>query len=76
MPWSRPLDVRKRDDLIGKTGTLKHKVTIVDAKEEYHGVGVKVRDFRGMEYWTALDNIALDDENDSVAAESLGKTRD
>lgn len=65
MPWSRPLDVRKRDDLIGKTGTLKHKVTIVDAKEEYHGVGVKVRDFRGM-----------DDENDSVAAESLGKTRD
>lgn len=74
--WSKPINVKRREDLIRRTGTLKHKVTIVDAKEEYHGVDVKVRDFRGEEYWTSLDAVELDNEKDPVAAESLGENYD
>ncbi|MGK5509440.1 hypothetical protein [Brevibacillus formosus] len=72
--WSKPVNVKKRHDLIQKTGTLKHKVTIVDAKEEFHGVDVKVRDFRGSEYWTTLDDVELDNEKDSAATEPLDET--
>ncbi|MED1915794.1 hypothetical protein P4V64_10790 [Bacillus thuringiensis] len=74
MVWSRPVNVKKREDLIRRTGTLKHKVTIVDAKEEFHGVDVKVRDFRGEEYWTTLDDVELDNEKDPAGTESLGET--
>ncbi|MGG1662921.1 hypothetical protein [Brevibacillus sp. NRS-1366] len=75
MGWHKPIKPNKRTDLIHQTGRLKHKVTIVDADESFHGVNVKVRDFRGEEYWTTLDDVELDNEKDPAATESLGETR-
>lgn len=75
MGWHRPIKPKKRNDLVGQTGTLKKKITIVDANESYHGVDVQVRDFRGEKYWTSLENVELDNEKDPAATESLGETR-
>lgn len=71
----RPIKPKKRTDLVGQTGTLKHKITIIDAKESFHGVDVQVRDFRGDKYWTSLENIELDSEKDPAGTESSGETR-
>ncbi|GIO06255.1 hypothetical protein J31TS6_22830 [Brevibacillus reuszeri] len=64
MGWHKPIKPKKRTDLLGRKGRLKQKVTIVDANESFHGVDVKVRDFRGEEFWTSLDNLELDEEKD------------
>lgn len=51
----------KREDLIGKTGTILRSIAVVDAKEEGGEVEVRVLDERGNEYWAALDgDIDLD----------------
>lgn len=70
MGWHRPVKLKQRKDLIGQAGTLKHKVTIVDANESYHGIDVQVRDFRGEKFWTSLENVNLDNEKDPAATES------
>lgn len=75
MGWYGPIKPKKRTDLVGQTGTLKHKITIIDANESFHGVDVQVRDFRGEKYWTSLDNVELDSEKDSAGTESLDETR-
>lgn len=70
MGWYGPIKPKKRNDLIGQTGTLKQKITIMDANESYHGIDVQVRDFRGDKFWTSLENINLDNDKDSAATES------
>ncbi|MED4581841.1 hypothetical protein P9578_03505 [Brevibacillus choshinensis] len=76
MGWHKSIKTKVRTDLIQRTGAIKQKITIVDAKESYHGVDVKVRGFRGEEYWTTLDEVDLDNEKDPAGTESSGETRD
>ncbi|KEK22499.1 hypothetical protein [Bacillus gaemokensis] len=52
--------IKKREDLIGDTGTITKSFTVVDAQEGSHGVDVRVRESGGEEYWTSLDDISLD----------------
>ncbi|WP_163979968.1 hypothetical protein [Paenibacillus alvei] len=52
---------RRRDDLIGQTGSITRTIKIVDAKESEHGVAVRISDSMGNVYWTDLDeDISLD----------------
>jgi len=51
---------KKREDLIGETGTRTTEVEIIDAKEYETGVSVQVSDNVGEVYWTDLENIDLD----------------
>ena len=51
---------KKRDDLIGQTGSITRQITIIDAKEYPTGVSVRVRDENGEEYSTGLEDIELD----------------
>lgn len=51
----------KRQELIGRTGTVTRKIKVIDAKEGPHGIDVRVSDSMGNEYWTELDSdISLD----------------
>jgi hypothetical protein len=51
---------KTRTDLIGSTGSITRRVTIIDAKEYPTGVSVRVSDEMGEEYWTDLEDIELD----------------
>ncbi|MCY9539158.1 hypothetical protein M5X00_29415 [Paenibacillus alvei] len=52
---------RKREDLIGQTGSITRRIEIVDAKESEHGVSIRISDSMGNVYWTDLDEeISLD----------------
>jgi hypothetical protein len=55
------MQVKKRDDLIGQTGSITRNFTIIDAKEGRFGVDIRVRDDRGEEYWTSLEDVSLDE---------------
>lgn len=56
----------KREDLIGRTGSVTRQIEIIDAKEYntngIKSVNVRVSDNFGNEYWTTLedDDISLD----------------
>ncbi|WP_200893543.1 hypothetical protein [Paenibacillus terrae] len=52
----------KRDDLIGRTGSITRSITVVDATECEDGtVDVRIQDSMGNEYSTELDDdISLD----------------
>ncbi|MED4914343.1 hypothetical protein [Parageobacillus thermoglucosidasius] len=52
---------KTRTDLIGLTGSVTRRITIIDAKEYPTGVSVRVSDETGEEYWTELEDIELDD---------------
>ncbi|WP_340373728.1 hypothetical protein [Peribacillus sp. FSL E2-0218] len=54
------MEAKTRTDLIGKTGSVTRKLTIVDAKEYPTGTEIRVSDNMGDEYWTGLEDIDLD----------------
>ncbi|WP_163979970.1 hypothetical protein [Paenibacillus alvei] len=52
---------RRREDLIGQTGSITRRIEIVDAKESEHGVSIRISDSMDNIYWTELDgDISLD----------------
>jgi hypothetical protein len=55
------MDAKKREDLIGKEGSITKHFSIVDAVEYPTGVDVRVADATGEEYWVSLDDIEIDD---------------
>lgn len=56
----------KREDLIGRTGSITREIKIIDAEESVIGgaksVNIRVEDKAGNVYWTTMEdeNIALD----------------
>ncbi|WP_169744077.1 hypothetical protein [Paenibacillus wynnii] len=47
---------KQREDLIGKTGTVTHQITVVDVMVAPDGtVDVMVNDNVGNEYWVEFD---------------------
>ncbi|WP_180231630.1 hypothetical protein [Bacillus cereus] len=53
-------EVKKRIDLIGLTGSVTRKLTIIDAQEYPTGVSVRVSDNMGEEYSMDLEDVDLD----------------
>ncbi|WP_198512474.1 hypothetical protein [Bacillus sp. mrc49] len=54
------MEAKTRTDLIGQTGSVTLKLTIVDAKEYPTGTEIRVSDNMGEEYWTGFDDSDLD----------------
>ncbi|EJR67512.1 hypothetical protein IIO_00500 [Bacillus cereus VD115] len=52
--------VKTRHDLVGQTGSITRNIEIIDAKENEHGVSVRVSDNVGEVYWTDFDDVELD----------------
>ncbi|TVX93011.1 hypothetical protein [Paenibacillus agilis] len=54
---------KKRDDLIGQTGSITRNFEIIGAREYEGGsVEIRIRDNMGNEYWTSMEDelISLD----------------
>lgn len=54
-------ELKKREDLIGKTGTMTKQFDVLDASESKQGISLFVVDSEGDKYWVAMDqDIQLD----------------